>query len=534
MVIPTRGKPMRGRCSGRGRKDTSSAKLTRAPPPALPDTPEASDPDTDVDQLLNSDTESNAHSEPEKELPTQAEEQKSDSDVDDPEPMKSEPIIKPFRSRSKLVDVVPEKTHHLCVMAKISPLDSSTSRSRCNEKNPQNIQTKDAITHYYQHYLKRKIWDKALPPCDVSSNIEWFQCKLCDMKFKVKLNEDPAPYRCSFLYHWATYHGKIIDAMQEDREVEMTMVLEILAKSDTKMKEFISNGTDKEFDEEPASIRRYCDWKVVTNLNSLNNKGASPGPGRPSTIQSMAATTASSSGTPVVRQINYRGGDGQFFRCHKCSQMDQNKEAMTLKLHMYLHYIDFWKDLELPKGELTAKCKECNRPQTAGNAAALRNSMICHLALRHNELKEAAEPDKDEFDPGLFDMLFNGGAPMKPSQNSEGVKKPTAISNSSIIQQGKQQGKSKQQPVIAKKSQPEKVTPTKSKAGRKRKEENVKIPNQPYIRKRIKQDLSNIDFESDSDEDEDWERTVKSKRSLPASKRKKALNTFENFDSESD
>ena len=50
-------------------------------------------------------------------------------------------------------------------------------------------------------------------------------------------------------------------------------------------------------------------------------------------------------------------------------------------------------------------------------------------------------------------------------QNSEGVKKPTAISNSSTIQQGKQQGKSKHQPVIAKKSQPEKVTPTKSKAG---------------------------------------------------------------------
>jgi len=172
----------------------------------------------------------------------------------------------------------------------------------------------------------------------------------------------------------------------------------------------------------------------------------------------------------------------------------------------------------------------------------LRTTIICHRAIQHNELKDAIEDSIVDFDQDLFNKLFNPSLAPKPKMiypvSKSSVSVPTASfykPPSNSLQPYSHTDSNKDtatfRPILVDNSNKEKSLKKKilKKKGTKRKksskffhdsdketsssESDVEavIPQQPYVRKRIKQNLSNIDFEEDSDKDSDWEEKEKKK-----------------------
>ena len=59
----------------------------------------------------------------------------------------------------------------------------------------------------------------------------------------------------------ASEHGKLLDLMREDKEVDMTEVIDILARNDPAFKKFVDEGTETEFDDNLVTIRESLFWK---------------------------------------------------------------------------------------------------------------------------------------------------------------------------------------------------------------------------------------------------------------------------------
>ena len=183
------------------------------------------------------------------------------------------------------------------------------------------------------------------------------------------------PARGSFIYHWAQDHGKVIEAMKSDKEVNMSQVLCLLSSHDERMREYIEQGTNTGCDKKPVKILKSSTWsKSKTNVQQ--NK--------------------------------------ELIKCPKCSKFDKNRCKNSLKLHLFHHYLEFWKEKVPHFSSNTALCEQCTPPKkiVGANADGLRVAMICHRAIQHSELRDALMADTSL--PGDFiDKLYSDSIPAK-------------------------------------------------------------------------------------------------------------------------
>lgn len=205
------------------------------------------------------------------------------------------------------------------------------------------------------------------------SKVEGYQCKVCAKSFKNDLVKRVYPAWGSFICHWAKDHGKLIDAMKSDTKVNMTEVLSLLGGQDVRMRGFIEQGTSTGYDRRPVKILKTGS---KTNTNTQQNK--------------------------------------ELMKCPKCSKFNKNKCKNSLKLHLFHHYLEFWKDKIPQFSSKSTLCEQCSPPKkiVGANADGLRVAMICHLAIQHGELREALIADSSL--PGEFiGNLYSDSAPAK-------------------------------------------------------------------------------------------------------------------------
>ena len=183
------------------------------------------------------------------------------------------------------------------------------------------------------------------------------------------------PARGSIICHWATEHGKVIEAMKADKEVDMSQVLSLLKSQDERMRGFIERGT-----------KTGCDRNPVKILKSLNGGNLN----------------ANSQQQRIL------------IKCPKCSKLDKNRCKNSLKLHLFHHYLDFWKE-KVPQIESKSTiCEQCtpHKKIVGANAEGLRMAVICHRAIQHSELREALREDTSL--PGeLINILYSDTAQAK-------------------------------------------------------------------------------------------------------------------------
>lgn len=470
-----------------------------------------------------------------------------EEDIDDPSTAPA-----PAQNSEKPKETNPDKIMYTCIMNQCSEVKGTSVKQSCTFKKPIETPVSGILSHYYLHYRAQGHWDKICPPTnpDDLQRIESYQCSLCGQKFRCNKSDtksDPEPARMSFLYHYAIFHGKMIDAIREDPDLDPAQIEAVLKTLQTYLpdvRKFITEGTGTPFDKEPFTIGEQCEWKL-----KQMQSGAIPTP--PSYVRAMEDS----------------------FKCpfadrSDCKDLCNNRNPGTLKLHLFYHFLDFWKT-SVPEFDGTeSKCNDCGKRLNALNPSALRTTIICHRAIQHNELKDAIEDSIVEFDQGLFNRLFNPILAPKPkirysvaSTNKVSVPTSSFYKQNANSNQQLSTNKEATRPILVDNSNKEK---TKKKQILKKKDNKRKkstkffsgtdasedasssesdveaiIPLQPYVRKRIKQNLSNIDFEEDSDKDEDFTLKEKEKKKivLNASSEKRpsrtsTKKTYEELDSE--
>ena len=266
-------------------------------------------------------------------------------------------------------------------MGAVNEIDVNTEL--CTKNHPALVTHEKMCLHYVIHYIKRGYWQNIIPELTErdKQRIEAFQCNVCKKKFRNNHAKGEYPGRGSFICHWATEHGKLVEAMKTDPDIDMSQVMKVFEKHDERVGDFIRNGTKTKFDKNPVKEIESITWRIQ---QGDKNK------------------------TSQVKPIK------QVIKCPKCSDCDRNKDVNNLKLHIFHHYLDFWKD-KIP--EIEGKeiyCDQCSPEKkiVGANPEGCRTSFICHRAIHHNELRDALELDPS-LPEDFIEKLFGDGEPAK-------------------------------------------------------------------------------------------------------------------------
>ena len=114
---------------------------------------------------------------------------------------------------------------------------------------------------------------------DREGKIDSYVCNACTNKrFKNYLEKQEYPGRGSALCHIATDHGRLLSAMLNDKEVDMTEEIQALAKYDKQFNEiyrtFLDKG-DNSFvmgDDEIITIKESLVWKIYQRPKNKENQ----------------------------------------------------------------------------------------------------------------------------------------------------------------------------------------------------------------------------------------------------------------------
>jgi len=453
--------------------------------------------------------------------------------ADDPLPLYTQPVA--AQTPTLAIEGQPGHEYHVCRMSSISQLKDCSASKRCVQGAPLKVKLADIADHYYHHYRDRNYWDKFVSPITEEDrrNKKWesFQCKLCDTKFKVIYGTnppDPDSRRYSFCYHFAFYHGKLIDAMQEDKEIDMEPVLEILKKYHSAFRKFIEEGTDEKYSDKPGNkpciARESCEWKMRYGSNSKQIGGGGQVP-----------PSISIANNPV-RFFNANIHRVSSWACPfndrpDCKNAAHEKTATSLKIHLYNHYFDFWSDIVPEMTSKKVKCQDCGKPVSGETFDSCRNAMVCHRAIIHNELKQAIEEGIRDFDEDLFGRLFNQEA-VKPPQvdpkrpqvqppNQANQERDVVAARTNGSKTGPKSNSGAQVPNQPAEDSPKKVAAGWFEADSDTEDEEDPIPVKPYVNARIKQNLADINFSDhdDSDVDEEFKVSKKAKMEVKVAPR---------------
>ena len=275
------------------------------------------------------------------------------------------------------------------------------------------------------------------------------------------------PARGSFLCHWATEHGKVLEAMRNDNMVDMTPVISLINQHDERMRKFLTEGTKTIHDKNPVKVLESLTWRIQKD----------------------------SSRTPNRRKTK------SILKCPKCSAFDKNRDPNNLKLHMFHHYLDYWRESVPVLERRETVCEQCLPPKKiiGANPEGCRIALICHRALHHGELRGALEADLS-LPRNLIQELY-GESSSKPvtvlhagQTNSSQDCEDTALVRPDLEQERER---------IALEVRKRELIKTLEHRKREESSRKRKLP-LPYVGKRIKQNLQNIDFDEDSDDDKEW------------------------------
>ena len=238
------------------------------------------------------------------------------------------------------------------------------------------------------------------------------------------------PARGSIICHLATEHGKILEIMSSDKEVEMKPVIELLRTYDPQSKAFLEKGTKTKHDGKLVTVRESPFWRLghspflkfccPYNSHSYFRIKAQQ---KSAVSKKPAEPTPSKTPGPVVNTPPRVFPDGAkpVFSCPKCGGLKTNKDSATLRIHLYQHYKSRWEksvgtyfvgqsrhndfsnvfstqmeEWMVDKDALEISCRLCpSRKKIAGaTPSGAKGSMICHLAIQHEELRDALKEDK--------------------------------------------------------------------------------------------------------------------------------------------
>ena len=80
------------------------------------------------------------------------------------------------------------------------------------------------------------------------------------------------PGRGSFICHLATEHGKILDVMRADSDVDMSPVIELLTTYDKQFREFVLTGTKTDADDDLVSVKESPYWRLLNRVGEKKEK----------------------------------------------------------------------------------------------------------------------------------------------------------------------------------------------------------------------------------------------------------------------
>ena len=273
------------------------------------------------------------------------------------------------------------------------------STELCTRASPALLALDKMSLHYVIHYIKRGTWDHLIPELteEIKRKVEGYQCNVCGKKFRNNPGKGEFPARGSFICHWATEHGKVVEAMRRDQEMDMKSVLEVLRDQDERVRGFLETGTHTEHDQDPVKTLESVTWRIQVepDVRDQQNRALKP-----------------------------------TLSCPKCPKLDRNRCPDTMKLHIFQHYLDFWRD-KVPRLERSeTQCELCSPAKRIVGASSegCRTSLICHRAIQHGELRRALAADQD-LPRGFITSLLGD----EEKNQQELIHEPTKKNDDNII-----------------------------------------------------------------------------------------------------
>merc|ERR1711874_499662 len=388
-----------------------------------------------------------------------------DSDPDDPlslDKTKKGPKRKPGKLFKKEITLLSEQEirdkyrykKHSCALSDLPTKTKKPIGKSCRPGHPEDLNVSSVKLHYVVHYKEFGYWDHIVPEeGDRAGKIDCYECKVCDKKFKNALEKQgpgSSAGRGSAICHVATDHGRLLEALINE-EKDMTSEIEFLAAHDkgfnNAYNDYFSNK--KQLfglpDDQIVTSRESLVWKIYAkkpkeedkkNESSNQNVTAakkSPMKGKENVNKSNVPTKSIELGKLEKLECPFKDE----FNCNLSQK--QKTEHHDFRMHFFLHFrsaTDHWDERlkNLEKGDqLSMYCDLCptRKRIKAATENGLRNSMICHLAVIHDELRDVMEKDsrlsKDfikavYYDVDLKKMESSGGkipSPQKekPSEN---------------------------------------------------------------------------------------------------------------------
>ena len=124
----------------------------------------------------------------------------------------------------KLIQIVYSITDFRCKLSEVPVSRPINGQDTCTPNKPAFLPIEKLKLHYVVHYMLRGTWSNIVPEEADEGRIEAYRCNICQKRFKNNFEKKEFPARGSVICHIATDHGRLIDAMKNDDEIDMQSV----------------------------------------------------------------------------------------------------------------------------------------------------------------------------------------------------------------------------------------------------------------------------------------------------------------------
>jgi len=309
---------------------------------------------------------------------------------------------------------------HKCALSDLPTKTKKPIGKSCRPGHPEDLKVESVKLHYVVHYKEFGYWDHIVPEeGDRAGKIDCYECQVCDKKFKNALEKQgpgSSAGRGSSICHVATDHGRLLEALLNE-EKDMTSEIEFLAEHDKGFNdaynEYFSNK--KQLfglpDDQIITSRESLVWKIYAKKPKEDDKKNESSTPKKSPMKINQTSNIPLQRNETQKPLPIELGKLEKLECpfkdeFKCNLTNkQRTEHHDFRMHFFLHYrifkiedVDHWDERlkNLEKGDqLSMYCDLCpiRKRIKAATENGLRNSMICHLAVIHDELRDVMEKD---------------------------------------------------------------------------------------------------------------------------------------------
>lgn len=121
-----------------------------------------------------------------------------------------------------------------CSLSEIPMLKEIRGQDTCKPGKPAKLTQEKLKLHYILHYMFRGTWNDIVPednPEDLG-RMETYRCNFCNKEYKNNSSKKVYTARGSILCHLAIDHGKLLEAMKTDTEVNMNSDIDLINQYD--------------------------------------------------------------------------------------------------------------------------------------------------------------------------------------------------------------------------------------------------------------------------------------------------------------